>query len=143
MKKRTVKDNIYNYIELDNFFWQFIDTPEYQRMRDIKQLGTIFYVFPGAIHNRFSHSLGVGHLCQQVMTHFQDSRNFKHENGYTICDQDVNNVVLAGLMHDLGHGVYSHLFDRQVVPKLFQRKGLKCNWEHEDASAMMLDYLVD
>lgn len=62
-KKRTVKDNIYNYIELDSFVWRFVDTPEFQRLRDIKQLGSIFYVFPGAVHNRFSHSLGVAHLC--------------------------------------------------------------------------------
>lgn len=55
--------------------------------------------------------------------------------------QDEKNVVLAGLMHDFGHGVYSHLFDRDFMPKILQQYGMQ--WEHEDASVMLLDYLID
>lgn len=57
------------------------------------------------------------------------------------------NVTMAGLMHDIGHGPYSHLFDRGVIPTLLSLKGRSResinNWEHEDASDMLLRYLID
>jgi HD superfamily phosphohydrolase len=55
------------------FSWNFIDTPEFQRLRDIKQLGTLYYVFPGAVHGRYSHSLGVAHIAQDMMVHLKDT----------------------------------------------------------------------
>ena len=68
-----------------------------------------------------------------------------------ILDQDIFNVGLAGLMHDLGHGIYSHLFDRDFMPiilkyllkikQIFRQHGIE--WEHEDASVMLFNYLVD
>ena len=66
---------------------------------------------------------------------------------YEIERKDVRNVTMAGLMHDLGHGPFSHLFDRGVVPTLLDQKGLSRdsinNWEHEDASEMLFGYMID
>jgi len=61
---RKIKDPIFDFIKFPQLFWNFIDTPEFQRLREIKQLGAAHYVYPGATHNRFAHSLGVGHLAQ-------------------------------------------------------------------------------
>lgn len=59
----------------------------------------------------------------------------------------MNNVTMAGLMHDLGHGPFSHLFDRGVIPTLLNMKGWTKadigNWEHEKASAMLFDHMID
>jgi deoxynucleoside triphosphate triphosphohydrolase SAMHD1 len=62
-KRRYVQDKIHGQIELSQYYWNFIDTPEFQRLREIKQLGTLYYVFPGAVHDRYSHSLGVAHIA--------------------------------------------------------------------------------
>lgn len=59
---RRVKDSIHGFIELKILFWKYIDNPVYQRLKNLMQLGSLYSVFPGATHTRFSHSLGVGHL---------------------------------------------------------------------------------
>ena len=75
-----------------------IDTPEFQRLREIKQLGPVYYVFPGAVHTRFEHSLGVGFMAQTMMEHFEATQREELE----IQAGDKQNVVLAGLCNDLG-----------------------------------------
>ena len=64
-----------------------------------------------------------------------------------ISEQDIKNVTMAGLMHDIGHGPFSHLFDRGVIPELLRIKNRSRddidNWEHEDASEMMFEHLID
>ena len=70
---RYVKDSVHNQISFKGFYWQVVDTPEFQRLRDIRQLGSAYKVFPGAIHTRFEHSLGVGYMAQTMMEHFQES----------------------------------------------------------------------
>lgn len=71
----------------------------------------------------------------------------QHATDYTIEENDVRNVTMAGLMHDLGHGPYSHLFDRGVIPTILKQRGLTKDaiggWEHEDASEMLFDYMID
>ncbi|CAG8604763.1 12395_t:CDS:10 [Racocetra persica] len=115
-QEKIIKDPIHEYITFKKWAVEFIDTEEFQRLRDIKQLGASNYVFPSACHNRFEHSLGI-------------------EKGET----DLECVTLAALCHDLGHGPFSHVFDNDVIPAI--APGLE--WKHEDGSEMMLDRLYN
>lgn len=131
--ERIIYDPIHGHYTLPVELWQFIDTPVYQRLRDLKQLGTTSYVFPGGNHTRFEHCLGVGYLSRKFIKALK-----KRQPELEICDNDVRNITLAGLMHDLGHGPFSHIFDTDIVPAL----GIK-NWTHEQASVNLLEYMVD
>uniref|UniRef100_A0A4W6F6B2 HD domain-containing protein n=1 Tax=Lates calcarifer TaxID=8187 RepID=A0A4W6F6B2_LATCA len=113
---------------------RIIDTPQFQRLRNIKQLGGAYYVYPGASHNRFEHSIGVAYLAGEFA---QALRTRQPE--LDITDRDVLCVKIAGLCHDLGHGPFSHLFDGMFIPKA--RPGE--NWRHEQASVEIFDHLVN
>ncbi|CAG8447978.1 353_t:CDS:10 [Acaulospora morrowiae] len=129
---KYVNDPIHGYMEFDDWVVDFIDTPQFQRLRDIKQLGSTYFVFPGASHNRFEHSLGTAHLANSLVKRLFDQQ--QHEQ---ISSDDIKCVTLAALCHDLGHGPFSHVFDNTVVPKLFGE------WRHEVGSEMMLEYLLE
>uniref|UniRef100_A0A8C1Q4U5 Deoxynucleoside triphosphate triphosphohydrolase SAMHD1 n=1 Tax=Cyprinus carpio TaxID=7962 RepID=A0A8C1Q4U5_CYPCA len=111
----------------------FIDTPQFQRLRQIKQLGGVYLVFPGASHNRFEHSIGVGYLAGCLVQALNE-----RQPELLITKQDVLCVQIAGLCHDLGHGPFSHMFDGMFIPKV--RPGEK--WKHEIASVQMFDHMV-
>ena len=66
-KERKVFDSIYQFISFPIDIWRFIDTPHFQRLRNIKQLGCLNWVFPGAGHSRFEHCLGTGHLARKYI----------------------------------------------------------------------------
>ncbi|KAJ2926166.1 hypothetical protein H1R20_g10921, partial [Candolleomyces eurysporus] len=112
---------------------QFIDTVPFQRLRDIKQLGTSSYVWPSASHTRFEHCLGVAYLARCLASHLQTN-----QPSLKITNRDVGCVEIAGLCHDLGHGPWSHVWDNIFMPKAI--KG--CGWQHELGSEMMFDYIV-
>ncbi|KAF9018606.1 HD-domain/PDEase-like protein [Hymenopellis radicata] len=131
---RKIKDQVHDLIEANDRLCEFIDTPQFQRLREIKQLGTSYYVWPGASHNRFEHSLGVAHLARTLSTKL---RLKQPELGIT--DRDVQCVEIAALCHDLGHGPWSHLWDTMFIPAALPNE----TWTHEDASEMMLDYLIE
>lgn len=69
--ERRVKDSIHGLIEFKLHLWKYIDNPVFQRLKNLMQLGSLYSVFPGATHTRFSHSLGVGHLSQKQMRFLQ------------------------------------------------------------------------
>ena len=71
---KLIYDCIYKYMEFDDILLKIIDTPEFQKLRNIKQLGLCYLVFPGASHNRFEHSLGVSHLCGLMIKTIQDKQ---------------------------------------------------------------------
>uniref|UniRef100_A0A4W6F4I1 HD domain-containing protein n=1 Tax=Lates calcarifer TaxID=8187 RepID=A0A4W6F4I1_LATCA len=127
-------DPIHGHVELHPLLVRIIDTPQFQRLRNIKQLGGAYYVYPGASHNRFEHSIGVAYLAGEFA---QALRTRQPE--LDITDRDVLCVKIAGLCHDLGHGPFSHLFDGMFIPKA--RPGE--NWRHEQASVEIFDHLVN
>jgi HD superfamily phosphohydrolase len=65
---------VHGYIKLNGLCVALMDTPQFQRLRDLKQLGTLYYVFPGASHNRFEHSLGVGYLAGEMVERFRQQQ---------------------------------------------------------------------
>nr|BAG65067.1 unnamed protein product [Homo sapiens] len=111
-----------------------VDTPQFQRLRYIKQLGGGYYVFPGASHNRFEHSLGVGYLAG-CLVHALGEKQPELQ----ISERDVLCVQIAGLCHDLGHGPFSHMFDGRFIP--LARPEVK--WTHEQGSVMMFEHLIN
>ncbi|XP_036386415.1 deoxynucleoside triphosphate triphosphohydrolase SAMHD1-like [Megalops cyprinoides] len=136
---KVFNDPIHGHIEMHPLLVRIIDTPQFQRLRNIKQLGAGYFVYPGASHNRFEHSLGVAHLAgrlvKQLREHQQDT---ERDTERDINDTDELCVQIAGLCHDLGHGPFSHVFDGKFMPEA------KALWEkkHEDISLEMFDYLI-
>lgn len=119
-----VKDCIYNFIDISQCCIKFVDTPEFQRLRYIKQLGFVHLVYPSAVHSRLEHSLGVMHLAGKMI-------DILRENGADITDREKELVQIAGLFHDTGHVASSHLLDY-----ILQENGLETH--HELRSIEML-----
>ncbi|KAF3786450.1 Deoxynucleoside triphosphate triphosphohydrolase SAMHD1-like protein [Nymphaea thermarum] len=153
---KYVHDNVHGNIHLDPLSLAFIDTEQFQRLRDLKQLGLTYLVYPGAVHSRFEHSLGVYWLSGQALNRLQyfqatDPFIFMFQGPeLDIHQSDIMAVKLAGLLHDVGHGPFSHLFDRAFLPVVL--KGSE--WfsriltsqfvrSHEQMSAEMIDFMVD
>jgi len=74
-KRHRLQDSIHGLVEYHPLAWTIIHTPEFQRLRDIKQLGSVHYVYPTATHTRFAHSLGTYYLTQKWMKHFQQQHD--------------------------------------------------------------------
>lgn len=132
MQNTIIYDNIHGYIEIDNIAKQIIDTPEFQRLKRIKQCGVAHYVFPTCVHTRFEHSIGVYHLAKQMITKLKDN-----QSELNITNEIVLLVSLAGLCHDLGHVMFSHLYD-EYVKKLYPT----IVDEHEYRSIKILNHMV-
>ncbi|CAL0312970.1 unnamed protein product [Lupinus luteus] len=132
---KHVHDNVHGNIFLDPIFLEFVDTEEFQRLRDLKQLGLTHMVYPGAVHTRFEHSLGVYWLAGKAID------IIKKYQGVELCIEpfDVKTVKLAGLLHDVGHGPFSHMFERGFLPKVLNGD----KWSHEEMSVKMIDHMVD
>ncbi|XP_029912102.1 deoxynucleoside triphosphate triphosphohydrolase SAMHD1-like isoform X1 [Myripristis murdjan] len=140
---KVFNDPIHGHMEIHPLLVKFIDTPQFQRLRNIKQLGAAYYVYPGASHNRFEHSIGVAHLAGQFLQALRD-----RQPDLDITDEDILCVQIAGLCHDLGHGPFSHLFDGRFIPEVKEQEKHSSNdidekWRHEDASIMMFDHMVE
>ena len=135
MTNKKIFDPIHKYMEFEPILLQIIDTPEFQRLRNIKQLGVAYYVFSGASHNRFEHSLGVAHLSGVLLKHLQYNQP---ELG--INNRDIILVKIAGLVHDIGHCCFSHFFDNYFI-----KNKIKNNKQiyHEYRSQTIFSYIVD
>uniref|UniRef100_A0AAQ5ZGY5 Deoxynucleoside triphosphate triphosphohydrolase SAMHD1 n=1 Tax=Amphiprion ocellaris TaxID=80972 RepID=A0AAQ5ZGY5_AMPOC len=132
--EQVFNDPIHGHVELHPLLIKIIDTPQFQRLRNLKQLGGTYFVFPGASHNRFEHSIGVGYLAGRLVQALNE-----RQPELLISRRDILCVQIAGLCHDLGHGPFSHMFDVMFIPKA--RPEIK--WKHETASLAMFDYLVE
>jgi uncharacterized protein len=105
-EEKVFKDPVHRYIHVqDQVIWDLIGTKEFQRLRRIKQLGTTFLTFHGAEHSRFNHSLGVYEIVRRIVdTVFVGRAEWNQEERMlSLC---------AALLHDLGHGPYSHSFEK-------------------------------
>jgi len=108
MKETIIRDPIHGYIDLSHypFIKKIIETPYFQRLRRLSQLGVSVYVYPSAVHNRFNHSLGAMQLFTRVYDHlFRDVREFDKEK----FDKLRKIGVATVLLHDIGHGPFSHV----------------------------------
>ncbi|XP_066975151.1 deoxynucleoside triphosphate triphosphohydrolase SAMHD1 isoform X2 [Macrobrachium rosenbergii] len=131
--EKVFNDAVHGAISLHPLCVRVVDTPQFQRLRFLKTVGPVYFVFPAAAHNRFEHSLGVCHLAGQLARALR-----ARQPDLKITDCDILCVQLAGLCHDLGHGPFSHLWE-VFVNKARPGK----NWAHESASLDMFDYLLD
>ncbi|QDT70814.1 HD domain protein [Planctomycetes bacterium MalM25] len=109
MSDKVFRDPLYNYIAFDRgrdgWLIDLIDCPEVQRLRRIHQLGVSNFTYPGADHTRFAHSLGVTHLMKLVLEHLERSNDAEKI-------KNARQALLAtALLHDVGHGPFSHLFE--------------------------------
>jgi len=101
---KKIYDEVHGYIDLSDVEIKIVDTPYFQRLRFIKQLAVAWYVYPGATHTRFSHSLGTTHLMGLVAEKLA-------ELGYIHSFEDVQILRLAALLHDIGHTPFSHAIE--------------------------------
>lgn len=126
-KKKIINDPLYGFIHLKSeLVFDIISHPFFQRLRYIKQLGLTDLVYPGALHTRFQHALGAMHLMTRVVDHLR----FK---GVDISDEESEAAQLAVLLHDVGHGPFSHALEHSILP------GVK----HESISYLLMSALND
>jgi uncharacterized protein len=109
MSAKIFRDPLYNYVSIDRqhdgWLIELLDCPEVQRLRKIHQLGVSYLTYSGADHNRLSHSLGVLHLMQQALHNIKSRYDDEHVN------RGRAPLLAAALIHDVGHGPFSHLFE--------------------------------
>ena len=110
MKKSylDIIDPIHDFIRVYNSELKIIDSPIFQRLRRIKQLSGAHLIYPGAQHTRFEHSLGVMHIASMASNSLKEKGILK--------SHDIRDIRLAALLHDIGHGPFSHLFE-EVLEK--------------------------
>ena len=132
VREIIISDNIHGHIVVPGVCQAVIDTPQFDRLRGLRQLGSAHYVYPAAKHSRWEHSLGVMHLAGELVTRLRSVRPGCADDTDKIC------VMLAGLCHDLGHGPFSHLWESFVREA---RDGYE--WHHEKTSIDMLDYIIE
>ncbi|WP_342306401.1 HD domain-containing protein [Methanolobus sp. ZRKC5] len=115
---KVIRDPIHGYIELDTLTLSLIDSPQVQRLRRISQLGLSNLVYPGANHTRFEHSLGVMHLASMLIGKID-----------SVADDEKEELKVAALLHDVGHGPFSHV--TEGLTKHYTRQ------RHEDVREML------
>lgn len=138
-KRRRIRDPIHGLIvfedeKLDALAWDLIDTSEFQRLRRIKQLGFSEYVFPGATHTRFAHSVGVFNNARLLAKKI-DRLATKAQSPESDRNEKREIAVLAALLHDIGHGPFSHTFEG--VEKSRQKDGKAIKHEIWTADIIM------
>ena len=124
-KRKIFNDPVHGFIAIPNeLTFDIIEHPFFQRLRRIRQLGLTPLVYPGALHTRFQHALGAMHLMGMAVDTLR-------QKGNEITQSEENAVVLAILMHDIGHGPYSHSLENSIVDGL----------THEELSLMIMNRL--
>lgn len=141
-KNKIINDPVYGFISIEHsLIFDLIGHPYYQRLRNIKQLGLTDLVYPGAVHNRFTHALGATHLMAKAVK----ALRLKNVN---ISDEEFEAACIAILLHDVGHGPYSHaleysLFDNVDHEFLSLAIMKKLNVEFDYKLSMAIDIFSD
>jgi HD superfamily phosphohydrolase len=108
-KLKIINDPIYGFITIPNtLIFDLIEHKYFQRLRRIAQMGMSYLVYPGAHHTRFHHAIGCMHLMQKTV-------NVLRFKGVTISDEEENALYIAILLHDIGHGPFSHAMEHSIV----------------------------
>jgi len=124
-KKKIINDPVYGFISIPTeLIFDLIEHPYFQRLRYIKQLGMTHLVYPGALHTRFHHALGAMHLMSLAI---ETLRN----KGHLISEDEEEAVTIAILLHDIGHGPFSHALEQTIVEGI----------SHEDISTLIMNKL--
>ena len=123
-KNKIFNDPVYGLITLPyTILFDLIEHPYFQRLRHISQLGLTYFVYPGAHHTRFHHALGAMHLMQEALESLRSK-------GHHISEIEAEGVCIAILLHDIGHGPFSHALEKSIV-----------NVHHEEISLCMMKQL--
>jgi len=117
---KTLSDPVYGTIQMTDLEIRVLDTPTFQRLRRVSQLGLTELVFPSAGFSRFTHSIGVCHLTGLMLNYLA-----KNSDSFKITDQELQLYRLAGLLHDLGHYPYSHIVEHATKQAYTERFVLK------------------
>ncbi len=126
-KRKIINDPVHGFIILPtDFIFDLLEHPYIQRLRRIKQLGLTSFVYPGATHTRFQHALGAVHLMLQAIENIR-------QKGTGITDEEAESAAAAILLHDIGHGPFSHALEQSIIEGL----------THEDLSVMLMSKLND
>lgn len=124
-KKKIINDPVYGFITIPtDLVFDLIEHPYFQRLRYIKQLGMTHLVYPGALHTRFHHALGAMHLMKLAIDTLKSKGN-------EITAEEEEAVAIAILLHDIGHGPFSHALEHTIVEGI----------SHEDISMLLMDKL--
>jgi len=122
IKTKIINDPVHGFISIaDEILLKIIDHPYFQRLRRIKQLGLTDWVYPGAVHTRFNHALGAMFLMQQSIISLT-------QKGHKINKDEETASLAAILLHDVGHGPFSHALENSLVNQL----------SHEDITSFFL-----
>ena len=109
-KKKLFNDPVYGFVSIAyETVFDLIEHPYFQRLRNIKQLGLTHLVYPGALHTRFHHALGAMHLMGIALETLKNK-------GVIITEEEAESVTIAILLHDIGHGPFSHALESCIVP---------------------------
>ena len=127
--RKIINDPVFGFLSIpDGVLFQILQHPYMQRLNRIRQLGLSFFVYPGAMHSRFLHSLGAMHLMHEAISSLR-------EKGVVISDVAATAAMAAILLHDVGHGPFSHVFEEAGM--------LPDGMSHEDISLMMMYEIRD
>jgi uncharacterized protein len=124
-KRKIINDPVYGFINIPgDFIFDLIEHPWFQRLRNIKQLGLTSFVYPGANHSRFQHALGALHLMDLAIATIRSK-------GTLISPEEEEATYIAILLHDVGHGPFSHGLEHSIIK----------NITHEDVSLLIMEKL--
>lgn len=124
-KRKIFNDPIYGFVSVpSDLIYDLIEHPFFQRLRRIKQLGMAEYVYPGALHTRFHHAMGAMHLMGQALQVLQTK-------GHYLLDIEIEAAQIAILLHDIGHGPFSHVLEYTILNDV----------NHEHISALLMEKL--